>query len=231
MLELENVYSYYGSSPVLQALSLSVGEGQLVSVLGRNGVGKTTLMKTIMGLTDRMTGSLRFDGGEMRRMPTFQRALRGVAYIPQGREIVGRFTVGENLTMGTFARADGSREVPDFIFELFPVLREMIGRRGGDLSGGQQQQLAIGRALAMSPRMLLLDEPTEGIQPNIVEEIEDVIMRLNREFGITVILVEQNVRFARRASDRYVLIDKGRIASQGEISALTDELVQQHMTV
>jgi len=231
MLELENVYSYYGSSPVLQALSLSVGEGQLVSVLGRNGVGKTTLMKTIMGLTDRMTGSLRFDGGEMRRMPTFQRALRGVGYIPQGREIVGRFTVGENLTMGTFARADGSREVPDFIFELFPVLREMIGRRGGDLSGGQQQQLAIGRALAMSPRMLLLDEPTEGIQPNIVEEIEDVIMRLNREFGITVILVEQNVRFARRASDRYVLIDKGRIASQGEISALTDELVQQHMTV
>ena len=231
MLELQNVYSYYGSSPVLQDLTLNVADGELVSVLGRNGVGKTTLMKTIMGLTDRTTGTMRFGGEEVGTMPTFQRSRRGIGYIPQGREIIPRFTVADNLMMGTFARTDGKREIPEFIFDLFPVLKEMAGRRGGDLSGGQQQQLAIGRALAMSPRMLLLDEPTEGIQPNIVEEIEQVIMRLNKEFGITVVLVEQNVGFARRASNRFFLVDKGRIAAQGEIDDLSDELVHKHMSV
>lgn len=229
MLEFEGVYSYYGSSPVLQDVSFTVGEGELLSVLGRNGVGKTTLMRTIMGLTDRSTGEIRFRSGALHKQPTHVRSRLGIGYIPQGREIIGRFTVEENLRMGTFARKDGGRTIPDYIYDLFPILREMANRRGGDLSGGQQQQLAIGRALAMEPTLLLLDEPTEGIQPNIVAEIESAVLRLNREFGITVILVEQNVGFARRASNEFLLLDKGRVAETGPIEGLTDELVQQHM--
>jgi urea transport system ATP-binding protein len=231
MLEVQNLYSYYGSSPVLQDISFSLPRGRLLAVLGRNGVGKTTLMKTVMGLTDRIGGSLRVGDAEVGGESTHHRARRGIGYIPQGREVIGRFTVRENLLMGTFARRDGKREIPSFIYELFPILKDMADRRGGDLSGGQQQQLAIGRALAMNPQVLLLDEPTEGIQPNIVEEIEQVIIRLNREYGITVVLVEQNVSFARRASHQFLLLDKGRVAAQGDIGQLTDEMVHRHMAV
>jgi urea transport system ATP-binding protein len=231
MLELTNIYSYYGGSPVLQDISFSLPKGRLLAVLGRNGVGKTTLMKTVMGLTDRLRGQLRLGNMDIARDRTYDRARRGIGYIPQGREIIGRFTVRENLLMGTFARTDGKREIPTFVYDLFPALREMGERRGGDLSGGQQQQLAIGRALAMEPQVLLLDEPTEGIQPNIVEEIEEVIVRLNREFGITVVLVEQNVGFARRAADQFLLMDKGRVAAQGSISELTEDMVHRHMAV
>jgi len=231
MLELSNLYSFYGSSAVLQGVDLEVGQAEVVSILGRNGVGKTTLLKTIMGLTDKTDGSIVFEGDDLVVKKTYQRAKCGIAYIPQGREIIPKFTVLENLVMGTYPREDGKRDIPQFIYDLFPVLWEMKDRKGGDLSGGQQQQLAIGRALAMSPKILLLDEPTEGIQPNIVEQIEGAILRLNEEFKLAIMLVEQNVEFARRASKKFYLFDKGRAVASGEIDNLTDSLVSEHMAV
>lgn len=231
MLEMTDVTSYYGSSPVLQNISFSIPDGALLSILGRNGVGKSTLMRTIMGLTDRVTGVIGLGGRDIRPEPTHRRAGLGIGYVPQGRGIIGRFTIRENILMGTFARPDGKRDIPPLVFELFPYLRDNLNRCGGDLSGGQQQQLAIARALAADPKVLLLDEPTEGIQPNIVEQIERVITTLNREHGMTVLLVEQNVRFARRASDGFLMLDKGRVAASGSIDALTDDLVHRHMTV
>jgi urea transport system ATP-binding protein len=201
-----------------------------MSVLGRNGVGKTTLMRSFMGLTDRLDGNLSFFGQDITRMPTPDRAVLGIGYIPQGREIIPRFSVRENIVMGNYARRDCKRDMPDFVFELFPILKEFLDRRGGDLSGGQQQQLAIARALAMDPQLLILDEPTEGIQLNIVKQIHDVIVWLNREFGITVVLVEQNVPFARAVSYRFLVIDKGRVVLTGTGADLTDEIVQKHLT-
>lgn len=230
MLHANNLFSYYGKSPVLQDLRFDLEAGKVLSVLGRNGVGKTTLMRTFMGLTDRVTGTLQFNGHDIARMPTSDRAMLGIGYIPQGREVIPRFTVRENIIMGTYARSDGSRDIPDFVFELFPILREFLDRRGGDLSGGQQQQLAFARALAMKPRLLILDEPTEGIQPNIVQQIHDVIMRLNQEFGLTIVLVEQNVPFARKVSDQFLVIDKGRVAVAGTSAELTDEVAERHLT-
>ena len=231
MLELKEVASYYGNSPVLQDLSVSVGESEFLAVLGRNGVGKTTLLKTIMGLTDRIEGRITLRGGDLGALPTHLRALQGIGYVPQGRGIIPHFTVRENIVMGTFARRDRRREIPPIALELFPVLRESLNRMGGVLSGGQQQQLAIARALAADPRIILLDEPTEGIQPNIVEQIEEAIARLNREHRITIVLVEQNVDFARRAAQRFIIMEKGRIAAEGAVDKLTDQLVHRHMAV
>lgn len=230
MIEARNLFSYYGKSPVLQNVSFTLQRGELMSVLGRNGVGKTTLMRSFLGLTDRLEGAFLFDGQEITRMRTPDRAMLGIGYIPQGREIIPRFTVRENIIMGTYARRDNKREMPEFVFELFPILKEFLDRRGGDLSGGQQQQLAIARALAMDPQLLILDEPTEGIQPNIVQQIHDVIVRLNREFGITIVLVEQNVPFARAVSDRFLVIDKGRVVVTGTGAELTDEIAEKHLT-
>jgi urea transport system ATP-binding protein len=231
MLEMQEVASYYGNTPALQNLSVSIQEGEFLAVLGRNGVGKTTLLKTVMGLTDRIDGRIVLDGNDLTLVPTHARSLHGIGYVPQGRGIIPRFTVRENILLGTFARPDGKREIPEIAFELFPVLREFLSRMGGVLSGGQQQQLAIARALAAKPRIILLDEPTEGIQPNIVEQIEHAIIRLNREHGMTIILVEQNVAFARRAAQRFVIMEKGRIAAEGAVGELSDELVQRHMAV
>ncbi|PWC76444.1 urea ABC transporter ATP-binding subunit UrtE [Azospirillum sp. TSH64] len=231
MLDMTDVYSFYGSSPVLQNVSFAVPRGSLLSVLGRNGVGKTTLMRTVMGLTDRVTGRIGLGGSDIRGEPTHRRAGLGIGYVPQGRGIVGKFTIRENILMGSFARPDGKREIPPLVFEMFPYLRDNLNRKGGDLSGGQQQQLAIARALAAKPQVLLLDEPTEGIQPNIVEQIQNVIMTLNRQHGITVVLVEQNVRFARQASDLFLMLDKGRVAAHGPTESLTDDLVHRHMAV
>lgn len=230
MIEARNLFSYYGKSPVLQDVSFTLAKGELLAVLGRNGVGKTTLMRSIMGLTDRLDGSLTVAGTEIARMRTPDRARLGIGYIPQGREIIPRFTVRENIIMGTYARPDGKRDLPEFVFELFPILKDFLDRRGGDLSGGQQQQLAIARALAMDPKVLILDEPTEGIQPNIVQQIHDVIVRLNREFGLTIVLVEQNVPFARSVSDRFLVIDKGRVVISGAGADLTDEIADKHLT-
>jgi urea transport system ATP-binding protein len=231
MLKLTNVDSFYDRSHILHAVCLDIPIGKVTAVLGRNGTGKTTLLKTLMGLTDRMEGQINLDGKEIGKQPTFRRARAGLAYVPQGREIIPDFTIRENILMGAFARADGKRQIPELVPELFPYLMDNLERAGGVLSGGQQQQLAIARALAADPRIILLDEPNEGIQPSIVEEIEAIIIRLNRDVGLTVVLVEQNVAFARQASHCFAMMEKGRVVVSGAISELSDELVHRHMAV
>jgi urea transport system ATP-binding protein len=231
MLKLTNVDSFYDRSHILHAVCMDIPIGKVTAVLGRNGTGKTTLLKTLMGLTDRMEGQINLDGKEIGKQPTFRRARAGIAYVPQGREIIPDFTIRENILMGAFARADGKRQIPELVPELFPYLMDNLERAGGVLSGGQQQQLAIARALAADPRIILLDEPNEGIQPSIVEEIEAIIIRLNREVGLTVVLVEQNVAFARQASHRFAMMEKGRVVVSGAISELSDEMVHRHMAV
>jgi urea transport system ATP-binding protein len=231
MLELSDVDGFYGRSRALQSVSLSVREGEFLTVLGRNGVGKTTLLRTILGLMSRCAGSIRLDGAEINNLPTHARARAGLGYVPQGRGILPNFTVRENLLLGTFAADKPARTIPDHIFDLFPILKEFLGRRGGNLSGGQQQQLAIARALLSEPKILLLDEPTEGIQPNIVEQIEDVLIDLNRKHGLAVILVEQNIKFARRASHRFAILNRGSVALSDDIGALSDDLIQSHLVV
>ncbi|CCE11109.1 putative branched-chain amino acid ABC transporter, ATP-binding protein [Bradyrhizobium sp. STM 3843] len=231
MLALSHVDSFYDRSHILHDISLDVPEKRVTAVLGRNGTGKTTLLKTLMGLTDRMDGQIRLADREIGAEPTFRRARAGIAYVPQGRDIIPDFTIRENILMGSFARRDGKREIPPLVAELFPYLMNNLDRNGGVLSGGQQQQLAIARALAANPKIILLDEPNEGIQPSIVEEIEQVIVRLNREIGLTVILVEQNVSFVRNAAHRFAMMEKGRIVAAGDISELTDAMVHRHMAV
>jgi urea transport system ATP-binding protein len=228
---MSHVDAFYGNSCALQGVNLTVGRGDFLAVLGRNGVGKTTLMRAILGLMDRTTGSIVLDGEDISLLPTYRRAKAGVAYVPQGRGILPRFTVKENLILGTFAAGERDDVLDEWVVELFPMLKEFMGRYGGNLSGGQQQQLAIARALLARPKVILLDEPTEGIQPNIVEQIEDVIIRLNREHGITVILVEQNVAFARRASTRFAFLEKGHVVASGDVAELSDDLVQRHLAV
>jgi urea transport system ATP-binding protein len=231
MLDLSNVDSFYGRSQILHGLSLVVPDGKMMVILGRNGTGKTTLLKTIMGLTDRIAGQIALSGSQIGSEPTFRRARAGIGYVPQGREIIPQFSIRENILMGTNARRDGVRAVPEIVGDLFPYLAANLERSAGLLSGGQQQQLAIARALAADPKLLLLDEPTEGIQPNIVAEIEDLIIRLNRQASLTVVLVEQNVAFARRAGNSFGMMEKGRIVVHGAIEELTDDLVQMHMAV
>jgi len=231
MLSLINVDSYYDRSHILQGVCLDFPIGEVTAVLGRNGTGKTTLLKTLMGLTDHMEGEIKLDGTEIGTDPTFRRARAGIAYVPQGREIIPDFTIKENILMGAFAREGSKRQIPGLVTELFPYLMDNLDRSGGLLSGGQQQQLAIARALAADPTIILLDEPNEGIQPSIVEEIEAVIIRLNREVGLTVVLVEQNVSFARQASHRFAIMEKGRIVASGATTELSDELVHRHLAV
>jgi urea transport system ATP-binding protein len=198
--------------------------------MGRNGMGKTTLLKCIMGLLPVATGEMSFQGQDLRALPAVARARSGIGYVPQGREIFSQLTVEENLRIGLTARKDGASSIPEEIYDLFPVLKRMLNRRGGDLSGGQQQQLAIGRALVIGPRLLILDEPTEGIQPNVVHEIGTVITRL-REAGLTVLLVEQKLPFARRVASHIRILEKGRLVVSGGIADLTDEVVRRHLTV
>ena len=231
MLKLTNVDSYYDRSHILHTVCLEIPIGKVTAVLGRNGTGKTTLLKTLMGLTDRMEGQISLDGTEIGKDPTFRRARAGIAYVPQGREIIPDFTIRENILMGAIARTDGKRQIPELVPELFPYLMDNLERAGGVLSGGQQQQLAIARALAADPKIILLDEPNEGIQPSIVEEIEAIIIRLNREVGLTVVLVEQNVSFARQASHCFAMMEKGRVVASGAISQLSDDMVHRHMAV
>ena len=231
MLATGNLNSYYGRSHVLQGITMQVNQGEVISIIGRNGTGKTTFLKSIMGLTDRTTGSILFDEREISGTETHERARSGIAYVPQGREIIPDFSVRENILMGAFARTDGKREIPELVAELFPYLIDNLDQQGGLLSGGQQQQLAIARALAAHPRLILLDEPNEGIQPSIVEEIERVIFRLNREVGLTVLLVEQNVRFVREVSHQFAVMEKGKIVARGESCELSDALVRKHLTV
>lgn len=230
MLALRNVNSFYGRSQALHDLSFDAPEGQIVAILGRNGVGKTTLLRTIIGLTDRIEGRIDLSGVEIGAMPTFARARAGIAYVPQGRMIIPDFSIRENILMGGFA-AFGPRRIPEIVAELFPYLMENLDRPGGVLSGGQQQQLAIARALACDPKILLMDEPTEGIQPNIVHQIEDCIIRLNAELGLTILLVEQNVEFAKRSASTFAMIEHGTSVAAGKIDELTDEIVSRHMAI
>ncbi len=231
MLTLANVNSFYDRSHILHDVSLDIPLGEITAVLGRNGTGKTTLVKTLMGLTDRMNGDIRLGDADIGKQPAFRRARAGIAYVPQGREIIPDFTVRDNILMGAFARSDGRHEIPALVPELFPYLMANLDRLGGVLSGGQQQQLAIARALAANPKIILLDEPNEGIQPSIVEEIETIIIRLNREIGLTVVLIEQNVAFARHASQHFAMMEKGRVVARGPIDQLSDEMVHRHMAV
>jgi urea transport system ATP-binding protein len=230
MLTLRQANQFYGGSHTLWDLDMTVPKGSCTCLMGRNGMGKTTLLKCIMGLLPLATGELSFEGRDLRAQPAEARARLGIGYVPQGREIFSQLTVEENLRVGLAVRKDRARSVPEHIYELFPVLKRMLNRRGGDLSGGQQQQLAIGRALVIEPTLLILDEPTEGIQPNIVHEIGDVITRL-RAAGLTVLLVEQKLPFARRVASDVRILDKGRLVVSGGIAELTDALVQKHLTV
>lgn len=231
MLSIQGINQYYNQSHILWDLDLELKEGTCGCLLGRNGVGKTTLLKCVTGLLPLRDGQILLDGQNITRLSTENRARAGIGYVPQGREIFPLLTVEENLKISLGARKDRARQIPAQIYELFPVLKEMKHRRGGDLSGGQQQQLAIGRALVLDPKLLILDEPTEGIQPNIVRDISDVIRKLNSELGLTVLLVEQKLPFARRAADDFFIMERGRVVADGPMTDLDDSLIQQYLTV
>jgi len=232
MIALANIDQYYGSSHTLRDVNLRVDEGSCTVLMGRNGVGKTTLMQCITGLVSIRSGLITLGNDHnLSKVSAEKRAALGIGYVPQGRQIFPLLTVEENLAIGLRARRDGQRTIPELIYKLFPVLLEMRSRRGGDLSGGQQQQLAIGRALATQPDVLLLDEPSEGIQPNVVEDIGDIIQKLNKEIGLTVLLVEQKLPFARRVGDNFAIMDRGHIVATGGMNELGDDLVRQYLTV
>ena len=232
MLKIEKLNQFYGESHTLWDLELDVPQGQCTCVMGRNGVGKTTLMKCIMGEEPVRGGRILYAGDvDLTRRKMEDRARLGIGYVPQGRQIFPLLTVEENLRTGLAARGDGRRSIPERVYDLFPVLKEMKHRRGGDLSGGQQQQLAIGRALVIEPRLLILDEPGEGIQPNIVAQIGEVIRTLIEQDGLTVLLVEQKLPFARKYADRFAILDRGRRVAEGAIADLSDPLIRQHLTV
>jgi len=231
VLAVRGLNQFYGGSHTLWDVDLDVPAGSLICLMGRNGMGKTTLLKCIMGLLRTSSGTVNFDGVDLLKRPAEERARVGIGYVPQGREIFSHLTVEENLSVGLGVRKNGAREIPKRIFDLFPVLKQMLNRRGGDLSGGQQQQLAIGRALVLAPKLLILDEPTEGIQPNIVHEIGDIILRLNKEEGLAVLLVEQKLPFARRVASEFCILSNGRRVVAGEIGELTDEVVRAHLSV
>ena len=235
MLKLENVASYYGESLAIDQINLEVKEGNFHGIIGKNGMGKSTLLKTIMGLMDKTNGSINLAGKDISKLKTNDRAIEGLGYVPQGRGIMPQFTIEENMVVGTFARhknnMDSVNEDFEFTLKLFPILKKFWKRRGGDLSGGQQQQLAIARALLTKPKILILDEPTEGIQPNVVEEIENVLIKLNKEFNLTIIIVEQNVQFIKKAANNFSVLERGRIVEEGISSKITSDLVQKYLTI
>lgn len=230
MLEVSSLNQSYGESRTLWDANLSLKEGQVLCLMGRNGVGKTTLLKAIVGLLKIDSGSIKLKERELAGARPDVRAAVGIGYVPQGREIFPQLSVRENLEVGLLGRSDKSKNPLAKIYEMFPVLEEMLHRRGGDLSGGQQQQLAIGRALALTPQVLILDEPTEGIQPNIVHQIGDVLLKLKDE-GMTILLVEQKLKFARRVAQEFVILDRGRTVVSGPMESLTEDLVTQYLVV
>jgi urea transport system ATP-binding protein len=230
MLQVTNLNQYYGGSHILRDLSFEVPMGKVTTLLGRNGVGKTTLLKTLMGVVPAATGSIQLGGQDITKAPSYNRVRAGIGYVPQGREIFPRLTVEENLLMGLATKPAGA-DVPARIFEMFPVLRQMMRRRGGDLSGGQQQQLAIGRALAMGPKLLILDEPTEGIQPSIIKDIERAIRALAETGEMAILLVEQYYDFALSLADHYLLMERGEIISRGRGDEMGPNGVREMLAV
>lgn len=231
MLKVENLHQYYGGgSHILRGLSFEVPVGKVTTLLGRNGVGKTTLLKTLMGLVPSSTGAITLNGADITKAPSYKRVSSGIGYVPQGREIFPRLTVEENLLMG-LATCPGSAKIPERIFDMFPVLKQMMHRRGGDLSGGQQQQLAIGRALAFGPKLLILDEPTEGIQPSIIKDIGNAIRTLAESGEMAILLVEQYYDFARDLSDHYLLMERGEIVMRGAGEDMDADGVREELAV
>ncbi len=231
MLEVEKVNLFYGASQALKEVSLSARVGEVTCVLGRNGVGKSSLLRAVVGQHPVAEGRILWDGDDITALPSHQRARRGIAYVPQGREIFPLLTVEENLRTGFTAIARPLRHIPDQVFSLFPVLKDMLGRRGGDLSGGQQQQLAIARALVMRPRLLVLDEPTEGIQPSIIKDIERIIRLLRDSGEMAIVLVEQYFEFARALADAYAVMDRGAIVLSGARADMVESEVRRYLTV
>lgn len=231
MLRTKKLNQFYGESHTLWDADLHVAKGKCTCLMGRNGVGKTTLLSCIMGLLAIKSGHILYQDQDISRMAVEKRAPLGIGYVPQGRQIFPLLTVQENLEIGLHTGKIKQKKVPELIFELFPVLGEMMSRRGGDLSGGQQQQLAIGRALVLEPELLILDEPTEGIQPNIVSEIGDIINRLKNELGMTILLVEQKLNFVRAVTDQFTILDRGRVVANGTIDKLDEELIREYLTV
>ena len=230
MLTVNNLNQFYGGSHILRDLSFEIPAGQVTTLLGRNGVGKSTLLKCLMGLVPAASGSLQFDGREMTRNASHLRVRAGIGYVPQGREIFPRLTVHENLLMGLAAKSSRTA-LPERIFDMFPVLKKMLKRRGGDLSGGQQQQLAIGRALAASPKLLILDEPTEGIQPSIIKDIERAIRTLVEDGSMAILLVEQYYDFARALSNQYLLMERGEFIRRGAGADMDRDGVRELLAV
>jgi urea transport system ATP-binding protein len=236
MLQLEKINAYYGESHILRDVSFTIELGEVVCLMGRNGVGKTTTLKVLTGLLPARSGQLKFDGADITKEPTDRRARRGLAYVPQGREIIPHLTVRQNLQLGFWARSDkanGAVEKAAFdeVYQLFPKLTQILGRPGGVLSGGEQQQLAIGRAILSNPKLLLLDEPTEGIQPSIVDQIEDVIIGFKQQRRFAILLVEQGLHFAARLAEKYVVMAKGAVVAAGKSNELSADMVKQHLTV
>jgi len=231
MLRVEDIDLFYGASQALRGVDLTAAKGKVACVLGRNGVGKTSLMNAVVGQHPVEAGRIVWEDEDITRLPSHERARRGIAVVPQGREIFALLTVEENLRTGYAALPKNLRHVPDEIFDLFPVLRDMLGRRGGDLSGGQQQQLAIARALVTRPRLLVLDEPTEGIQPSIIKDIERVIRLLADRGDMAILLVEQYFEFARDLADTYVVMDRGEVVLAGDVETMVEADVRRYLTV
>ena len=231
MLTISEINQSYGQSHTLRNLNLSIAPRSCVSLIGRNGVGKTTLLKCIMGLLSLDSGNIIYDDSDLAREPTYARVPMRIGYVPQGRLIFPLLTVEENLSIGLGALSDEEQYLPELIFEVFPVLKTMLKRRGGDLSGGQQQQLAIARALAIRPRLLLLDEPTEGIQPNLVQEIAEIIIYLNRELGLTVLVVEQKLPFVRHVASDFNIMSRGTIVRAGKMKDLSESIILEYLSV
>ena len=233
MLQIKSLNTYYGESHILRDVDMNIKQGEMICLIGRNGVGKTTLLKSLIGLLAPRRGEIIFNGDLVNRKPPHQRARSGIAYVPQGREIIPYLTVEENLQLGLEALPGGlakHKKIDELVYELFPVLKQFLARKGGDLSGGQQQQLAIARALLGKPKLLLLDEPTEGIQPNIVQDIEYAVKRIIRETGVGVLLVEQHLHFVRQA-DRYYAMQRGGIVANGPTSELSKAVVEKFLSV
>lgn len=230
MLETQGLNQYYGGSHILRNVSIGLADGRLTVLLGRNGVGKTTLLRCLMGLVPIRSGSISWQGAPLEKLPPYERVARGLAYVPQGREIFPRLTVEENLLVGAASKRS-IKSVPAQIYDLFPVLKQMRARRGGDLSGGQQQQLAIGRALMSNPKCLILDEPTEGIQPSVIQEIGKTLRHLVSNLGLTVLLVEQYYDFARSLADEYLVMNRGEVVAAGHGESMDRDGIREMIAV
>jgi urea transport system ATP-binding protein len=229
-LQVRDIDTFYGTSHILHGVSLHMADRELFAVLGRNGAGKTTLLRSITGVNPPTVGSIQLDGTEIAQLKSHRRTWLGISYVPQGRDIIPDITVAENIYVALLGKGK-AKKVPSFVFDYFPALKPVVGQKGGTLSGGQQQQLAIARALVQEPKLLLMDEPTEGLQPSVVEEIEPIIKRIPAERNCAVLLVEQNLDFVRAITQKFAILDTGRIVASGDVGELTPEVVQRHLAV